>query len=237
MKKQNEKRTDLTPACFYNEKNGFKEGEGFGKRERPEGSLKEGYHYGIDFRAANGTPIPAVLDGTVVFNAFNKGKKGEKGYGNIVILKHILYEDCVIYTLYAHLMEKSQLSPHSKVKSGDIIGIVGDGHLHFEVILRSGLEKDLSQDESGATGVENKEGRVDPKEAACKLKTLKTLDFIWTLELCGIDTGEKCMGDHKNPWAVGCVYGVTLGQMAGGFSRAVAAGDWSLDPCAVFCGI
>lgn len=60
---------------------------------------------------------------------------------------------------------------------------------------------------------------------------------VYVRELAGIDTGEKCLGDHKNPWAVGCAYGVTLGQSVAGFLKAAKTGDCQKDPCVAFCGI
>lgn len=61
--------------------------------------------------------------------------------------------------------------------------------------------------------------------------------YVYVTELAGIDTGEKCLGDQKNPWAVGCAYGVTIGKSGAGFSKAAKTGDWRQDPCAVHCGI
>ena len=63
------------------------------------------------------------------------------------------------------------------------------------------------------------------------------LSYVYVKELAGIDTGEKCMGDHKNPWAVGCTYGVTVGKAGAGWERAIKTGDWRQDPCIAKCGI
>ena len=62
-------------------------------------------------------------------------------------------------------------------------------------------------------------------------------DFEYVTELVGIDASEKCLGDQKNPWAVGCAYGVTLGKSGAGFLEAAKRGDWFRDPCVVYCGI
>jgi len=62
-------------------------------------------------------------------------------------------------------------------------------------------------------------------------------EYVYVTELAGIDTGEKCLGDQKNPWAVGCDYGVTLGKSAAGWEKAVKTGDWRRDPCVEHCGI
>jgi len=61
--------------------------------------------------------------------------------------------------------------------------------------------------------------------------------YAYVTELAGIDTGEKCLGDQKNPWAVGCAYGVTIGKSAAGFLKVAKRGDLRQDPCVVHCGI
>lgn len=61
--------------------------------------------------------------------------------------------------------------------------------------------------------------------------------YVYVTELAGIDTGEKCLGDQKNPWAVGCAYGVTLGKSAAGFLKAIKMSDCRQDPCVIHCGI
>lgn len=66
---------------------------------------------------------------------------------------------------------------------------------------------------------------------------LEFFNYVYVTELAGIDTGEKCLGDQKNLWAVGCSYGVTIGKSGAGFSKAIKTGDWRQDPCVVHCGI
>lgn len=104
------------------------------------GSTDEGKrdpHHGVDFNAANGAPVLAAADGTVVFAGIEKERihsLREDFYGNFVVIRHA--ND--LYTLYAHfsqiLVETGQ-----EVKAGEIIGAVGDTgaangpHLHFEV--------------------------------------------------------------------------------------------------------
>lgn len=61
--------------------------------------------------------------------------------------------------------------------------------------------------------------------------------YVYVTELAGIDTGEKCLGDHKNPWAVGCAYGVTIGSSGAGWEKAIKTGNWRQDPCVIHCGI
>ncbi|MFG2737323.1 LysM peptidoglycan-binding domain-containing M23 family metallopeptidase [Streptomyces carpaticus] len=87
-----------------------------------------GYHTGIDFPAATGTPVLAVGDGEVV----SAGDGGS--YGNQVIVKHADGH----YSQYAHLSSLS-VSAGQSVSAGDQLGGVGSTgnstgpHLHFEI--------------------------------------------------------------------------------------------------------
>ena len=90
------------------------------------------FHSGIDIGAPVGTPIHAAKGGKVIY----AGK--ERGYGNIVIIKHL---DNVI-TKYAHA-SKLLVKKGDFVKQGDVIALVGSTgrstgpHLHFEVRLHN----------------------------------------------------------------------------------------------------
>jgi murein DD-endopeptidase MepM/ murein hydrolase activator NlpD len=86
-------------------------------------------HKGVDYAAANGTPVMAAGDGKVIF----RGTKG--GYGYTVILQH----GGNITTLYAHLSKFNRKATiGSRVKQGQVIGYVGQSglatgpHLHYE---------------------------------------------------------------------------------------------------------
>ncbi|AKG43230.1 M23 family metallopeptidase [Streptomyces xiamenensis] len=87
-----------------------------------------GYHTGIDFPAATGTPVLAVGDGEVI----SAGDGGS--YGNQVVIKHADGH----YSQYAHLSSLS-VSAGQSVSAGDQIGGVGSTgnstgpHLHFEI--------------------------------------------------------------------------------------------------------
>ena len=91
-----------------------------------------GYHGGLDFPAATGTPIRAMWPGAVV-----KALRLNRSYGHHAILDH----GGGLQTLYAH-MSRLGVSVGQKVGQGDIIGLVGSTgnssgpHLHLEV--RSG---------------------------------------------------------------------------------------------------
>lgn len=90
-------------------------------------------HRGIDFRAAYGTPIYAVTDGTVNF----AGRHG--GHGNFVRISH----GGGLETGYAH-MSRFAVSRGQKVRRGQVIGYVGSTglstgpHLHYEM-YRNGV--------------------------------------------------------------------------------------------------
>lgn len=91
-------------------------------------SWSSGHHTGVDFHAAQGTPVKAVHEGTVV-------KAGWDGaYGNEVIIKH----GPGVYTQYGHLSAVN-VKVGDKVSTGRMIGLSGatgnatGPHLHFEV--------------------------------------------------------------------------------------------------------
>ncbi|UJP06018.1 MAG: M23 family metallopeptidase [Nitrosomonas sp.] len=91
-------------------------------------------HRGIDYAAPTGTPVKATANGIVQFSG------SQKGYGNLIILKHNgKYE-----TAYGHLSRfATGLSKGKRVNQGDIIGYVGatgmatGPHLHYELRVDS----------------------------------------------------------------------------------------------------
>jgi murein DD-endopeptidase MepM/ murein hydrolase activator NlpD len=89
-------------------------------------------HHGVDYAAAQGTPVVAVADGTVVF----RGWQG--GYGNLIRLRHGGGRE----TVYGHLSKFADgIRSGSRVSQGQLIGRVGrtglatGPHLHFEVVM------------------------------------------------------------------------------------------------------
>ncbi|MDY0324960.1 MAG: LysM peptidoglycan-binding domain-containing protein [Candidatus Cloacimonadaceae bacterium] len=88
-------------------------------------------HKGIDIGAKHGTPIYAVLDGTVVYS----GVQG--AYGNVVVLEHPDF----VMTVYAH-NEKNLVKVGDKVEKAQQIAMVGStgnasgSHLHFEYRIK-----------------------------------------------------------------------------------------------------
>ncbi|MBC8313656.1 MAG: LysM peptidoglycan-binding domain-containing protein [Candidatus Cloacimonetes bacterium] len=87
-------------------------------------------HKGLDIASPVGTPIQSVLDGEVAY----VGK--QRGYGNVIILKH----NNELMTVYAH-NDENLVEKGDNVKKGDKIATVGmtgnttGAHLHFEVRL------------------------------------------------------------------------------------------------------
>ena len=88
-------------------------------------------HKGIDLGAKAGTPIYAVLDGTIVY----AGIQGS--YGNVIVIEHPDF----VMTVYAH-NEKNMVNVNDVVKQGQQIATVGatgnaqGTHLHFEYRLK-----------------------------------------------------------------------------------------------------
>lgn len=89
---------------------------------------KKAFHHGVDLAADKGSPIAAVLDGTVT--AVGEGKS----YGNYILVRH----NSNMSTLYAHC-SKIVAKKGQSVKQGDTIALVGStgrstgNHLHFEI--------------------------------------------------------------------------------------------------------
>jgi len=102
----------------------------FGTRSDPI-TGKKSYHSGLDIGAAEGTPIYAAADGTVLYT-----KKLTTGYGYHVVINH----GGKTTTLYGHC-SKLLVSDGDTVKKGDKIALVGTTgrstgpHLHFELMV------------------------------------------------------------------------------------------------------
>ena len=95
-------------------------------------------HRGIDYAAPTGTPVKATASGIIAFSG------SQKGYGNLVVLKHNgKYE-----TAYGHLSRfASGMSKGKRVNQGEVIGYVGSTgmatgpHLHYELRI-DGVQRD-----------------------------------------------------------------------------------------------
>ncbi|WP_443025281.1 M23 family metallopeptidase [Sphingomonas sp. Leaf17] len=85
-------------------------------------------HAGVDIPGPVGTPIYATADGIIA----ESGRRG--GYGNMVEINH----GKGIATRYGH-MSKLLVQPNTRVKRGQLIGLMGStgrstgSHLHYEV--------------------------------------------------------------------------------------------------------
>jgi murein DD-endopeptidase MepM/ murein hydrolase activator NlpD len=79
-----------------------------------------------------GEAVYAVANGLIVF-----AEDAGAGWGNVVIIEHLLADGARVQTLYGHLQTITK--PSGKVSRREQIGTVGDGggrylcHLHFEV--------------------------------------------------------------------------------------------------------
>lgn len=99
----------------------------------------QSHHFGVDFRAAEGTKIPASNSGRVVYsgNLFLSG--------NVVFIDHGLN----IFTVYNHL-SKSLVKVGDTVKKGQVIGLSGSTgritgpHLHWDVFINGHYVDGLS---------------------------------------------------------------------------------------------
>lgn len=113
---------------------------GFSRRFHP--ILKEWRaHNGVDYGAPSGTKVRATADATVEFAGT------QRGYGNIVILKHPGKHS----TAYAHLQRFAKgIRKGVRVSQGDTIGYVGSTgwatgpHLHYEFRINGNPTNPLS---------------------------------------------------------------------------------------------
>lgn len=97
------------------------------------GGWAAGYHTGIDYRAANGTPIYATKSGTVTgVGWYSWGPS----YGLHVVIQSFHLGRSIRHG-YAHLT-RAAVYPGQKVKTGELIGYSGSTgnvtgpHLHYE---------------------------------------------------------------------------------------------------------
>ena len=99
----------------------------FGPRRDPKTGGRR-MHKGVDFAAANGTPLYATADGVVTHAGWSSG------YGRLVKIQH----EFGIETRYAH-MSKLRAKVGQRVSRGDRIGDMGASgrvtgvHLHYEI--------------------------------------------------------------------------------------------------------
>lgn len=120
---------------------------GFSRRFHP--ILKEWRaHNGVDYGAPSGTKVRATADATVEFAG------SQRGYGNIVILKHASQHT----TAYAHLRGFAKgIRKGNRVEQGETIGYVGSTgwatgpHLHYEFRINGKPTNPLTSKMASAT--------------------------------------------------------------------------------------
>ncbi len=99
-----------------------------------------GTHNGVDFGTPTGTPVKAVLTGTVTATGNTDLQPGCYSYGKWVLLKH----SNGLSTLYGHLSSIGVSSGES-VDTGGVIGLSGNTgystgpHLHLTVFATQGM--------------------------------------------------------------------------------------------------
>ncbi|MVU80841.1 peptidoglycan DD-metalloendopeptidase family protein [Nocardia sp. ET3-3] len=105
----------------------FTVSSGFGPRDG-------GVHLGVDLAAAQGTPILAATDGTVV------AAGPASGFGNWIIIDTLI-DGGLLSTVYGHMFDDGvNVTVGEQVQAGQPIGAVGSNgeatgpHLHFEVV-------------------------------------------------------------------------------------------------------
>lgn len=90
-------------------------------------------HSGLDFARPEGTPIPAIANGTIVLQQFSQV------LGNVSVLRVMGKDAKLYYVGFCHLKAEG-LEVGTKVQEGDTIGFVGNtgsassgAHLHLTV--------------------------------------------------------------------------------------------------------
>ncbi len=122
----------------------------FGRTSSSGRLYSSGTHDGIDLRASIGTPVRAVLTGTVL--EVNHGAVRNCQYGKWVIVKH----GNGLATLYAHLSD-IHVAKGQTISTGSVLGYAGDTgyatgpHLHFTVYLADALTFKSYRCKSGST--------------------------------------------------------------------------------------
>lgn len=111
------------------------------------GLYSDNWHNGVDFRAAMGTPVKAMLSGTIEGQGNTDEQRGCYSYGRWILIKH----DNGLSSVYSHL-SASLVKTGQRVETGQIIaysggtpGTNGAGystgpHLHVGLFASQGVE-------------------------------------------------------------------------------------------------
>jgi murein DD-endopeptidase MepM/ murein hydrolase activator NlpD len=110
--------------------------DGFGERVAPCRGCSS-FHKGTDFTPGAGTAIYSVAAGTVSYTEVS-----DSGFGNNVIIDHVI-NGVKVQSMYAHMqMNSSPLHVGDVVNVGDFVGLVGEtgtaigAHLHLEIHIK-----------------------------------------------------------------------------------------------------
>ena len=135
----------------------------FGKTVSSQRLYVSGSHSGTDFRAATGTPVYAVADGTVKGTGDTDKTCPRASFGKWVFIEH---DGIGLSTTFGHL-SSIKVTQGQKVKRGDLVAYSGNSghstapHLHLTVYATEGV--------NGEQGV-----RVTNRESgACSGKTYR----------------------------------------------------------------
>ena len=108
-------------------------------------------HIGIDLDGPVGTPVYAFSDGSI----HKVGYNAELGdYGNVIVIRHELYNKRSVYALYGHLSHSSikDRQEGDIVRKGDLLGHFGDihenggwyiPHVHFQLSMHPPATHDM----------------------------------------------------------------------------------------------
>lgn len=135
----------LRPKPYYHPLRGARISSGTGYRTDPMGGVEENFHKGVDLVAPIGTPVYAILDGTVVCHYlvpgwwWGKEYFGHPEYGAMIIIDH----GNDLFSIYGHLSktEMGIVQEGKRVEAGQKIGELGNTgistgpHLHFEIVV------------------------------------------------------------------------------------------------------
>lgn len=113
----------------------------FGKTSSSGRLYASGTHNGVDFGTPIGTPVKAVLSGTVIGTGNTDLTCAGASYGKWILLRH----NNGLASLYAHL-SLTKIAQGDTVSTGDVIGYSGNTgystgpHLHLTVIAASAVK-------------------------------------------------------------------------------------------------
>lgn len=117
------------------------------------GAYNGNAHNGVDFGAPVGTKIYAPLSGTVRQTGNTDVVPGCYSWGKWVLIDH----PNGLSTMFAHLSQQA-VSPGQKVKTGDIVGYVGNTgystgpHLHYTLYVTEGVQVKRFNEFKSVTG-------------------------------------------------------------------------------------